>query len=261
MNLGLDDKVIMISGGASGIGAAISRSCLAEGAKVIVLSRVTPETVRFVDEMRSTNAALDFHDVELGDEAACKAVFQTISKRYGGLDGLVNNAGVNDSVSLQHGTTRDFRASLERNLIHCFLLAKLALPALKTSRGSIVNISSKVALTGQGGTSGYAAAKGAQLSLTREWAVELLPFGIRVNAVLPAEVMTPLYRDWLQTKANPEEAAAEIARKVPLGRRFTTPEEIAATVTFLLSPTLSAHTTGQQIVVDGGYVHLDRAVT
>ena len=80
----------------------------------------------------------------------------------------------------------------------------IALPALKRSQGAIVNISSKVRLTGQGGTSGYAASKGAQLALTREWAAELLPYGIRVNAVLPAEVMTPLYRRWLDTLGDPE---------------------------------------------------------
>jgi L-fucose dehydrogenase len=114
-------------------------------------------------------------------------------------------------------------------------------------------------MTGQGGTSGYAAAKGGVLALTREWAVELLPVGIRVNAVVPAEVMTPLYRQWLAGFPDPERALAEITARIPLDHRMTTPEEIAATVLFLLSPR-SAHTTGQHVVVDGGYTHLDRAV-
>ena len=132
---------------------------------------------------------------------------------------------------------------------------------LKQSRGTIVNIGSKVALTGQGGTSGYAAAKGAILALTREWAAELLPYGIRVNAVLPAEVMTPAYTAWLATLQNPDALLHRITEQIPLGQRMTTPEEIAAAVVFLLSPTQSGHTTGQQLLVDGGYVHLDRMLT
>jgi len=124
-----------------------------------------------------------------------------------------------------------------------------------------VNISSKVALTGQGGTSAYAAGKGAQLALTREWAAELLPYGIRVNAVMPAEVLTPLYKRWISTREDPAAALKSIEDKIPLGKRMTTAAEIAAMVVFLLSPKQSGHTTGQQILVDGGYTHLDRALT
>jgi L-fucose dehydrogenase len=145
--------------------------------------------------------------------------------------------------------------------LHCYSLAHYALPLLKVSRGSIVTISSKVAMTGQSGTSGYAAAKGAQLALTREWAAELLPYGIRVNAVLPAEVMTPLYENWLAKQANAEGALRRIREQIPLGQRMTRADEIAAAVVFLLSPTQSGHTTGQHLIVDGGYVHLDRMLT
>jgi L-fucose dehydrogenase len=131
---------------------------------------------------------------------------------------------------------------------------------LKESRGSIVNIGSKTALTGQGGTSGYTASKGAILALTREWAVELLDYGIRVNSVVPAEVMTPLYQQWLDTFPDPETKLKTIVSKIPLGKRMTTTDEIAAMVVFLISGR-ARHTTGQHILVDGGYVHLDRALT
>ena len=117
-----------------------------------------------------------------------------------------------------------------------------------------------VALTGQGGTSGYAAAKGAILALTREWAAELLPHNIRVNAILPAEVMTPLYKQWLSTFSDPDEKLKHIVAKIPLGKRMTQPEEIASMALFLISAQAS-HITGQHLVVDGGYVHLDRALT
>ena len=178
----------------------------------------------------------------------------------GRLDAVVNNAGVNDSVGLERGTPDRFRESLRTNLHHYYDVAHFALPHLIAARGSIVNIASKVAVTGQGNTSGYAAAKGAILALTREWAAELLPHGIRVNAVVPAEVMTPLYRQWLDTFEFPDEVAAKILARIPFEHRMTLPEEIASAVCFLLSPR-AGHTTGQHVFVDGGYVHLDRAIT
>jgi L-fucose dehydrogenase len=133
-------------------------------------------------------------------------------------------------------------------------------PHLKATRGAIVNISSKTALTGQGNTSGYCASKGAQLSLTREWAAALLESGVRVNAVVPAEVMTPLYEQWISTFDDPQHKLAQITQKIPLGQRMTTAEEIARTTVFLLSGA-SSHTTGQWVFVDGGYTHLDRALS
>ena len=150
-------------------------------------------------------------------------------------------------------------ASLHKNLVHYYLLAHFSLPELIKSKGSIVNITSKTAETGQGNTSGYAAANGGRNALTREWAVELLKYGIRVNAVVVAESFTPLYEKWIKTLPNPQEKLREIESKIPLGQRMTTTEEIANTVAFLLSEK-SSHTTGQIIHVDGGYVHLDRAL-
>jgi L-fucose dehydrogenase len=173
----------------------------------------------------------------------------------------VNNAGANDGVGLANGDPDRFLESLHHNLVHYYAMAHYALPMLKQAHGAIVNISSKVALTGQGGTSAYAAAKGAQLALTREWAAELLPFGIRVNSVLPAEVLTPLYKRWLDTREDPQAALQAITNHIPLGRRMTEGAEIAAMTVFLLSSRQSGHTTAQHLVVDGGYTHLDRALT
>ena len=187
------------------------------------------------------------------------AVEQTV-KNFGRIDALVNNAGRNDKVGLEHGSPAEYVASLNRNLVHYYNMAHYALPHLKLSRGSIVSIGSKTAVTGQGSTSGYASSKGAVMALTREWAAELLPYGIRVNTVVPAEVMTPLYRQWLDTFPNPEEKRKMILSKIPLDQRMTTADEIAAMVVFLISAK-SSHTTGQHLFVDGGYVHLDRALT
>ena len=262
MDLGLAGKVVVVSGGGSGIGGAISRGALAEGARLAVVTRMTDAAREFqawAQQAHAENCLV--LEAELAEPEQCRLAIQKTAAHFGQLDALVNNAGSNDGVGLEHGSPEQFERSLRQNLLHYYALAHHALPYLKATMGSIVNIASKVAMTGQGGTSAYAAAKGAQLALTREWAAELLPYRIRVNAVVPAEVMTPLYRNWLDTFADPDSKLRSIAANVPLEQRFTTPEEIAAAVLFLLSPTQSAHTTGQHVLVDGGYVHLDRTLT
>ena len=261
MDLGLKDKLIVVTGGGAGIGAGISRACLEEGARVVVLGRHSKNVDAFVAEMKTAEARLSLVEAHLEDLDRCQSAIAEILSAHGDIYGLVNNAGVNDGAGLERGSVAAFLESLRRNLHHYYALAHYALPALKRTQGAIVNISSKVALTGQGNTSGYAASKGAQLALCREWAAELLPYNIRVNAVLPAEVMTPLYRRWLDTLGDPEATLKHITDKIPLGRRMTLAAEIAATTVFLLSPTQSGHTTGQHLIVDGGYVHLDRALT
>ena len=261
MDLGLRDHVVCVTGGGSGIGEAITRLCVEEGARPVIVSRSTAAVQALLKEQEAAGQPVDFFEVELSDPAGCEAAVRSIQQRHGRLDGLVNNAGLNDSIGLAGGDPDRFLNSLRNNLVHYYAMAHYALPMLTASRGSIVNISSKVALTGQGGTSAYAAAKGAQLALTREWAAELASTGVRVNSVLPAEVMTPLYAAWLAGLENPDETVAAISSRIPLGRRMTTPREIASMVVFLLSSKHSGHTTGQQIVVDGGYTHLDRALT
>lgn len=260
MDLGLGGKVAVVTGGAKGIGAAIVRAAAAEGMQVAILDRDEAASQALADELRSAGHGIEVVVASLDEAEACKTAVAQVVARCGRIDALVNNAGVNDGVGLASGSPSAFAASLERNLSHYYAMAHYALPALTASRGAIVNIASKVALTGQGGTSGYAAAKGAILALTREWAVELLSAGIRVNAVVPAEVMTPLYERWLATHPDPAAKLRNIVAKIPLEHRMTTAAEIAATTLFLLSP-VSGHTTGQQLHVDGGYVHLDRAIT
>lgn len=259
MDLQLKDKVIIVTGGARGIGAGIVRACAGEGAIPVIVGRDAEDGQALQQEL-SQGGKCGLITVELSTPESCSQSVEQTVKTYGRLDGLVNNAGVNDKIGLEHGSPPDYVASLHRNLVHYYCMAHYALPHLKRSRGAIVNIGSKTAVTGQGGTSGYASSKGAIMALTREWAVELLPYSIRVNTVIPAEVMTPLYRHWLDTFPNPQEKLQHIIAKIPLEKRMTTPEEIANTTVFLLSAR-SSHTTGQHLFVDGGYVHLDRSLT
>ncbi len=258
MDLHLKDKVVIVTGGASGIGAAISLALAKEGAIAVVFGK-SPMPDDFAQALQATAAQHLFVQLELSDDAACRDAVALVVARFGRLDGLVNNAGINDNIGLDAG--RDaFVRSLERNLIHYYSMAHYCAPHLKAVKGAIVNISSKTAVTGQGNTSGYCASKGAQLSLTREWAAALLKDGVRVNALIPAEVMTPLYERWINSFDNPKEKLASITSKIPLGQRMTTSEEIAKMCVFLLSDA-SAHTTGQWVFVDGGYTHLDRALS
>ncbi|WP_439475284.1 SDR family oxidoreductase [Algoriphagus formosus] len=255
MDLLLKDKVILISGGAKGIGAAISKGLIEEGGIPVIIDP-SPDGEEILKLANGKGLHIPIR-LEQSEDAK-KAVELTIEK-FGSIQGIVNNAGVNDGVGLENGSPEAFVKSVSKNLQHYYDLVHFSVPFLKKSKGSIVNISSKTAITGQGGTSGYVAAKGAQLALTREWAVELLPYQIRVNAVIPAEVMTPLYEKWLSSFPDPGKKLQEISNRIPFGKRMTTPEEIASTVLFLLSEK-SAHTTGQHIYVDGGYTHLDRAL-
>lgn len=260
MDLAIKEHVILVSGGAKGIGAAIVRQLAAEGATPVIVDKDEQAAVNLVEEIHSENQSADFYSVDLCQANNCRVAVDFTIQKYQRIDALVNNAGINDGVGLANGTPQAFIASLERNLFHYYNMAHFALPFLKKSRGKIVNIASKTAVTGQGGTSGYVAAKGGILALTREWAAELLPFGITVNAVLPAEVMTPLYENWLQTFPNPEQKLADITARIPLENRMTKATEIADMVAFLLSSRAN-HITGQHLFVDGGYVHLDRALT
>jgi len=256
MNLDLEGRVVIVTGGAKGIGAAITRALVAEGARPVVIDRDANAVAAIRGEVGQGIAMV----TDLRDADACHdAVAETV-RQLGAIDAVVNNAGVNDSVGLERGDPARYRESLRTNLHHYYDIAHYALPHLKLSRGVILNIASKTAVTGQGNTSGYASAKGAILALTREWAAELVSYGIRVNAILPAEVMTPLYRQWLDTFPDPAAMQAAILERIPLEHRMTMPEEIASMACFLLSKR-AAHVTGQHLYVDGGYVHLDRALT
>lgn len=259
MDLHLKDKVILVTGGSKGIGWGIVSSLAAEGVIPFIVGRKEKDVLKAVQNIQDSGHKAGYALAELTIPEQCENAVQKAIETFGRIDGLVNNAGVNDGVGLEHGNYTDFMRSIQRNLGHYYLMTHLVLPYLKKTKGAIVNIGSKTSLTGQGGTSGYAAANGGRNALTREWAVELLPYSIRVNAVIVAECYTPLYDRWIKTFDDPATKLAGITEKIPLENRMTTATEIADMVAFLLS-SRSSHTTGQLLFVDGGYTHLDRAL-
>ena len=255
MDLGLRDKIVLVTGGAKGIGAATVKAFSAEDCKVVIVDRdIEAGSVL----AKSSGSKARFVEADLTNLKSCKQAVEQSFSWFGGLDVLVNNAGFNDGLGLET-SPEDFMTSVQNNLLHVYAMTHYSLPQLRKGPGSILNLGSKVSVTGQGKTSAYAAAKGAISALTREWAVALAPEKVRVNCVIPAECITDQYEQFFQTQTNPEAAKKAIADIVPFEQRLTTPEEIAQTIVFLAS-NRSSHTTGQLVFVDGGYTHFDRAV-
>ncbi len=260
MDLGLKDKVVVISGAAGkegSIGETILQNLVNEGAIPAVIDR-NDRGFDYIEQIRKKGIDAIFCKTDVTDPEQIKKSVDTITAKYGKIDVVINNVGVNDGIGLD-ATYEEFMNSLKLNVVSYFLVVKYALPYLKISKGNILNIGSKVALTGQGKTSGYAASKGAVLGLTREWAVDLIKYGIRSNAIIIAESWTPAYDTWIKTLEDGAEKLKSIIKKIPLENRMTTPQEIADVCLFTISER-SSHTTGQFITVDGGYVHLDRSL-
>lgn len=257
METGLKSKIVIITGGAKGIGLATARAFAQQDAKVVIVDKDEAAGQAAEKELCDRNIEVLFVSADLSQPGICSDVIKKTIDRFDRIDVLVNNAGVNDHAGLS-ATVKEFEKSLRINLVHYFEMVKFAKPHLLKTHGKVVNIGSKIASTGQGGTSGYAAAKVAILGLTREWALELAPSGVTVNAVIPAEVETPMYAQELSRKPDPKVAKENIEKLIPLEGRMTRPEEIASTIIFL-SSNLASHITGQFIFVDGGYTHLDRA--
>ncbi|TMU57291.1 SDR family oxidoreductase [Flagellimonas algicola] len=260
MDLNLRGKIVVISGAAGkegSIGETILQRLGEEGAIPAVIDR-NSRGFDYVKKLQQKGVDAVFCQTDVTDPEQIEKALNTISKKYGRIDVVINNVGVNDGVGLD-GSYEEFMNSLKLNMVSYFMIVKYALPFLITSKGNILNIGSKVALTGQGRTSGYAASKGGVLGLTREWAVDLIHYGIRSNAIIIAESWTPSYDTWIRTLPNGEEKLKSIIEKIPLENRMTSTDEIANACLFTISDR-SSHTTGQFIFVDGGYVHLDRSL-
>ena len=248
----LDGKVVFITGASKGIGLGCALSVLRHGGKVVALardagqSREEIERAGFSFEKDVLPINCDVRDAK-GLEAA---VTHTI-EHFGKLDGLINNTGWHPpAMSIEETSLEDFESLLKLNLTSTFLCCKLAIPHLKRTEGSIVIMSSAVALIGQASAPAYVTTKAGQLGLTRALALDLAHLKVRVNAVCPAGVMTPLMNEWAATQYDPAAALKQVDSWHPLGRMATI-HEMGEICSFLLSSEAS-FMTGQVLCPDGG---------
>lgn len=245
-------KVVLVTGGAKGIGAGCCRVFAAEGASVGLLDIDEPAGRALADELTSAGPGrVKFFHCDARSTAAIEAAVTQAAEEFGRLDCLINNVGVHPpATAIDDTTIEDLETLLRINFVSTYAAAKFALPYLRQTQGTIVNMSSMTAVLGQDRSSAYAATKGAQLSLTKALAVELGPAGIRVNAVLPSNVDTPLMREWAATLPDPVSALQRVA-DLQVFRRMASPEEIGRVCLFLASED-SSFVTGQGIEVEGG---------
>jgi L-fucose dehydrogenase len=247
-----EQRVVIVTGGAKGIGAGCARVFCREGGRVAVLDRDAVTGTATVAELNATGpgeALFAVCDVSRADQL--RAAIERVAAHWGRIDCLINNAGVHPpATSIDETTLESLEDLLRINFVSSFAGAKFALPHLRKTRGTIVNISSMTAVLGQDRSSAYASTKAAQVGLTKALAVELGREGIRVNAILPSNIDTPLMHEWAATLDDPQSALNRVAQLQVFGR-MGTPEEIGRVALFLATDD-SSFLTGQAIEAEGG---------
>ena len=245
----MQDKRILISGGTSGIGLAAAKLFLQAGAKVALMGRSEQRGKAALQELESGDRAI-FVQGDVSRLADCRQALQQVIAKWAGLDVLVNSAGIYVEGAIEDMTEEDIATVLDINVKGTYYLSQAAVPYLKESRGNLVNVASDAGVHGNYYCSLYCASKGAVVMFTKALALELAGFGVRVNAIAPGDILTPLTEAQLQASPNREDALREMASVYPLGR-IGTAEEVAAAIKFLASPE-AAFITGTILTVDGG---------
>ncbi len=245
----LEGKVALVTGGARGIGAAISSAFAREGAKVVVGDLLTGEGEATVEAIERQGGEAIFLPLDVTDEGSWERAVSATVARFGGLDVLVNNAGIGMRATLEEVTLEQWRRTMDVNAKGPYLGMKLSVPVMAArGGGSIINMSSIAAMVGGEASAAYRASKGALWALTKAMAVRCASQGIRVNSIHPGDVVTPLSQPFLDQPGRMEERAA----MVPLGR-LGQPKDIADLALYLASDE-SSYVTGSEIVIDGGRI-------
>jgi len=247
----LQDKVAIITGGSKGIGLGCARVFAKYGCTVVIAARGEDDGRAAEEELTEAGQQALFIRCDVTSEEDMRGLIGSAVERFGKLDCVVNNAGWHPpAMSIDETSVEDFEQLLRLNLTSTFMGCKFAVPHLRKTRGCIINMSSEVALIGQGLAPSYVSTKAGQLGLSRALALDLAPDGVRVNAVCPAGVMTPLMREWADTEYDPEAALKMVDSWHPLGRMATI-EEMGEVCAFLASDE-AGFVTGQTICPDGG---------
>jgi NAD(P)-dependent dehydrogenase (short-subunit alcohol dehydrogenase family) len=254
--MSLEGMVFVITGGSSGIGAATAAVAAESGAKVVIGSRSVDRGNEVVREIAAGGGQAIFQRCDVGVEQDVRTLMEAAADTYGGIDVLVCNAGVTDRAltgesDLEHMDVGDFRRVLDVNLVGAWLCAKYALPYLKESdNASIVMAGSSASFLGFNGLPAYVSAKAGLSVLTKELAVELSRYGIRVNCYCPHTIRTPMVEGLFAKAPDPEAAMAKHV-KTALVRRFGTPREVGQLICFLAGRE-AAYINGVSIPIDGG---------
>ncbi|WHH57786.1 3-oxoacyl-ACP reductase FabG [Petroclostridium sp. X23] len=245
MDTGLKNKVAVITGGTSGIGASMALEYAKEGVKVVVCGRNKDKLEGFINSAKEQGYEIDGKICDVSNEQAVKKFADDVAESYGGIDIWINNAGIVKLCSLMKLKMEDWKAILQTNLTAVFVSSRIAAEyMIKRGGGNIVNISSFTALIASANNGAYSVSKAGVITLTKVLAAELAPYNIRVNAIIPGYIRTDMGNIDIDTKAE------QIIKPISL-KRFGTPQDIAAGAIFLTSDCAS-YITGEALVISGG---------